>query len=111
VWEWALVRYPRGPFLGGLENMKQIILSIMLLVSVAASAKEVDYVTVKVCRDLFFGKYDESTVQAKVNSDLKAAINKVSPSRVIAVQYGNDESGLFRDKKNACIVATAWYEK
>lgn len=91
--------------------MKTIFFGLaLLLFTQSAFSKEVDFLTVEVCRSRILGKFNENAYQTEINQKLKEALNKKSPSRVIMIQYGNDVSGFFRSKDSACIVATAWYE-
>lgn len=87
-----------------------IIMSSFLFFS-SASFAEIDFIMVKKCRSFFFGKLTEDEVQKKINVLLKDELNKAGAKTIFDLKYGNDVSGFFRDKDNACIIVTAWYSK
>lgn len=91
---------------------KLFLLALLLLPTSLAKAADnvtVDFVSVKECRSFAFGKINEEQTQNKINQKLKQALAKVKIKRLVHVQYG-DFQDLIRDKDNACIIATAWFE-
>ena len=108
--------------------MKKLLFVFLLLIPASvhctiAKAAKIDFVTVRVCRDILMPKWNEGETQDKANEALRDAINKAGATSIYFIQYGNDQSAHFqgkkkitmddmlRDKENACIVATAWISK
>ena len=80
-----------------------------LIASVASA--ELDYVTVRACKSMFFGKLSEDKTQDKINKMLLKALQDANAKKIYYIKYGNDTSGLFRNKENGCIVVTAWIDR
>lgn len=91
--------------------MKRLVLAFCLVSNLAFA--QIDFVTVKECRDIVLGKLNEDRVQIAVNEKLREALRNAKATDVHHVQYGTDNSGLartiFGNKENACIIATAWF--
>jgi len=89
--------------------MLRLFALIFLLFANTAFA-EIDFVTVKKCRNVLFGKALEGDTQQEINDELKKELNKVNAKNLYFIKYG-DEQSFFRSKNNACILATAWFSK
>jgi hypothetical protein len=90
--------------------MKRLALALTLIIASKGAVAAVDYVTAKECRSFIFGKAAEADTQDRLNQDLKTKLNALNVSKVDFIQYGNQQD-IFRDGKNACIIATAWFHK
>lgn len=97
-----------GPL--GDSGMKKIAPMFILLFASQFASASIEYITVTECRPFLGFRFDDKEVQEKVNEKLKAALNAANAKTIFFIKYGNDESG-FRDKSNACIIATAWFSK
>ena len=90
--------------------MKTLILTILLILVSNIAYAEIDFVTVKSCRNFIFGKASEGDAQEKINNDLKKELNKVGAKTIYYIKYGEEQS-MLRGKDNACIIATCWFSK
>lgn len=90
--------------------MRKLLAFLTILLVSNTALASVDYVTVKECRSIFFGKSTEGEAQDKINQDLMKKLNERGATKVDFIKYGNQQEP-FRDKGSACIIATAWFEK
>lgn len=89
--------------------MLKIILSFLIFTSSAYG--EVDFVTVKACKNLIMGSIlSTEGVQTSINEKLRDALNAAKAKEVYFIKYGT-ETGLLRVKSNGCIIATGWFSK